>query len=158
MKKTLSILILISFLIFTQCAIDGCAEEGTGNDAGKCTTCSSGYLKSKAATSCIKGCKTADESTADSVKCAECTTKDNISTDKLSCIANCQETGTNSGVCKTCADGYTLSTDQKTCTKGTSGNNGGNGGSEGDGDGDGDDDSGFGLHYSLIILALIFLF
>ncbi len=155
MKKTLSILILISFLIFTQCAIDGCEAEGSGNDAGKCTTCSSGYLITTAKTSCIKGCKTAD-ATENSVKCSECTTKDNISTDQLSCIANCKETGANSGVCKTCADGYTLSSDKTTCTKGTSGNNGGKGGNEGDGDGD--DDSGFGLHYSLIILALIFLF
>ena len=150
MKKTLSILILISFLIFTQCAIDGCQTEGTG----VCTTCKEGYLITKAATSCIKGCKTADD-TANSVKCSVCETAANLSTDQLSCIANCDVTGDNSGVCKTCKDGYTLSTDKTTCTKGTSGNNGG---SEGDGEGDGDDDSGFGLHYSLIILALIFLF
>ena len=149
MKKTLSILILISFLIFTQCAIDGCGTEASN----KCTACNEGYKLTLAGT-CIKGCKTADDAEG-SAKCSVCDTAANLSTDKLSCIANCKVTGDNSGLCKTCADGYTLSTDQKTCTKGTSGNNGG---SEGDGDGDGDDDSGFGLHYSLIILALIFLF
>ena len=137
MKKTLSILILISFLIFTQCAIDGCGTESDN----KCTACNEGYKITLAGT-CIKGCKTADTA-ANSAKCSECDTAANLSTDKLSCIANCKETGDNSGLCKTCADGYTLSTDKTTCT--SSGGNGNN-------------NSGFGLHYSLIILALLLLF
>ena len=150
MRKTFLFFLLISFLIFIQCDIDGC-QAANSEDSTKCDTCKTGYLITLAKT-CIKGCATADTA-AGSAKCATCTTEANISTDKLSCIANCKETGDNSGLCKTCKDGYTLSSDKTTCTKAS-----GSDKESESGDEKGEDDNGFGLRFSLVILALVFLF
>ena len=124
----------------------GCLHGCTTEDTGKCGTCSSGYLITLAKT-CIKGCKTADD-TASSAKCKTCTTEANLSTDGLSCIANCKTTGHNSEVCSECKDGYTLSTDKASCTETK----------KEDDKKDDDKSSSFGLYSSLLIFALGLLF
>lgn len=118
----------------------GCLHGCTTEDTGKCGACSSGYLITLAKT-CIKGCKTADD-TASSAKCKTCTTEANLSTDGLSCIANCKTTGHNSEVCSECKDGYTLSTDKASCEVKK----------------DDDKSSSFGLYTSLLMFALGLLF
>ena len=125
----------------------GCLHGCTTEDTGKCGTCSSGYLITLAKT-CIKGCKTADD-TASSAKCKTCTTEANLSTDGLSCIANCKTTGHNSEVCSECASGYTLSTDKTSCTAETK---------KEDDTKEDDKSSSFGLYTSLLIFALLLLF
>ena len=118
----------------------GCVHGCTTEDTGKCGTCTSGYLITLAKT-CIKGCKTADD-TASSAKCKACTTEANLSTDGLSCIANCKTTGHNSEVCSECKDGYTLSTDKASCEAKK----------------EDDKSSSFGLYTSLLMFALGLLF
>lgn len=118
----------------------GCLHGCTTEDTGKCGACTSGYLITLAKT-CIKGCKTADD-TASSAKCKTCTTEANLSTDGLSCIANCKTTGHNSEVCSECKDGYTLSTDKASCEAKK----------------EDDKSSSFGLYTSLLMFALGLLF
>ena len=116
----------------------GCKTEASN----ACTACNDGYKITEAGT-CIKGCKTVDDTTETSAKCKTCTTEANISTDGLSCIANCKTTGHNSEVCSECKDGYTLSTDKASCTETKK---------------DDDKSSSFGLYTSLLIFVLGLLF
>ena len=82
MRKILSIFLLISFLIFNQCAINGCqTETGSGNDAS-CTTCTTEANISTDQLSCIANCK---ETGDNSELCKTCKDGYTLSTDKTAC-------------------------------------------------------------------------